>query len=289
MNVCDEYVLVTAAYNEERFIEATIRSVIQQTRLPKKWIIVNDGSTDRTDEIVKKFIGRYGFIELLRVSEKHMHNFASKVYALNLGLDYLNGLNYGFVGVLDADVSFEPCYFSQLLEQFTRDPRLGLTGGFIYEEYGGRFISRPENSVRSVAGAVQLFRRECFDAIGKFQPLRYGGEDWCAEIMARMNGWRVEACPALPVFHHKGIGTRAPGLRPWYREGMADYSLGTSPLFEVFKCLRRLGVKPYVLGAMARFSGFAWAYCRREKRSVPVEVMEYLRSEQKARLRLPLA
>jgi poly-beta-1,6-N-acetyl-D-glucosamine synthase len=279
------YVLVTAAYNEEAYIERTIRAVIQQTHLPRKWVIVSDASWDRTDQIVTEYAGHYGFIELLRMGEKHVHNFASKVCALNRGVDCLKDLDYDFIGILDADVSFEPSYFGLLLDQFGRDPCLGLAGGFIHEERNGRFSARVGNSIRSVAGAIQLFRRECFDKLGGFVPLEYGGEDWCAEIIAKMNGWRVEAYPTLKVFHHKGIGARARGLRPWYREGLADYSLGSHPLFEVLKCFRRLGVRPYVLGALARFSGFLSAYCRREKRSAPVAVVEYLRSEQKARLR----
>lgn len=279
------YVLVTAAYNEEAYIEKTIRAVTQQTHLPRKWVIVSDASWDRTDQIVREYTGHYAFIELLRIGEKHVHNFSSKVCALNRGIDCIKDLDYAFIGILDADVSFEPSYFGLLLEQFARDPGLGLAGGFIHEERNGRFSGRVGNSVRSVAGAIQLFRRECFDTVGAFVPLEYGGEDWCAEIIAKMNGWRVEAYPALRVLHHKGIGARARGLRPWYREGLADFSLGSYPLFEVFKCLRRLGVRPYVLGALARFSGFVSAYCRREKRGAPIEVVEYVRSEQKARLR----
>jgi glycosyltransferase involved in cell wall biosynthesis len=279
------YVLVTAAYNEEAFIERTIRAIIQQTCLPTKWVIVSDGSWDGTEQIVKTYASRYGFIELLRIEERHVHNFGSKVRALNMGLDCLKDLDYDFIGILDADISFEPSYFGLLLGQFAQDPRLGLAGGFIYEARDGIFRSRLDNSVGSVAGAIQLFRRECYDAVRGFVPLEYGGEDWYAEIMAKMNGWRVEAFPDLKVFHHKPTGAGAPGLRHQYRQGLADFALGTYPLFEVFKCLRRLRTRPYVLGALTRFSGFVWAYCRRQKRSVPVEVIEFLKSEQKARLR----
>jgi poly-beta-1,6-N-acetyl-D-glucosamine synthase len=279
------YVLVTAAFNEEAYIDRTIQAVIQQTHPPQKWVIVSDASWDRTDQIVREYADNYGFIELLRMDEKHVHNFASKVNALNKGIDCLKGLDYAFIGILDADVSFERSYFGLLIEEFAGDPGLGLAGGFIHEERKGRFSGRASNSTSSVAGAIQLFRRECFDTFGCFLPLKYGGEDWCAELTAKMNGWRVESYPALKVFHHKRIGARARGLRPWYREGLADFSLGSHPLFEVFKCLRRIGEEPYVLGALARFSGFVSAYCRKEKRGAPMNIVEYLRNEQKARLR----
>jgi glycosyltransferase involved in cell wall biosynthesis len=279
------YVLVTAAHNEEGFIENTIGAVTSQKLLPKRWVIVSDASSDGTDEIVKKHAGRFEFIQLLRVGERHDHDFGSKVRALNAGLAKLKNDDYEFLGILDADVSFEPSYFANLLAKFDRDLRLGLAGGSIHEQRNGVFRARLENRARSVAGAVQLFRRECHEAVGDFLPLKYGGEDWFAEVMARMNGWGVEAFPELTVFHHKPTGAGAPGLRHWYRQGLMDFTLGSDPLFEVLKCLHRLHGRPYLLGALCRFSGFVWPYCRRDKRPVPREFIEYLRSEQKERIR----
>jgi biofilm PGA synthesis N-glycosyltransferase PgaC len=278
------YVLVTAARNEELFIENTIKAVVSQTLLPKKWIIVSDASTDNTDKIVEEYAGRYTFIELVRIAKTHARSFASKVYALNAGLDRLKDSDFDFIGNLDADVSFETSYFVNLMREFERDPQLGLAGGYIYENHHGSFTARASNSVRSVAGAVQMFRRECYEAVGGILPLKYGGEDWCAEVMARMKGWQVEAFPKLRVFHHKPTGTGAGVLKYWYHQGFMDFSLGSYPLFAIVKCLKRLRSRPYVAGALARLAGFAWAYRRKEERPVPREFIEYLRREQKARL-----
>ena len=278
------YMLVTAAHNEEAFIENTIKAVMSQTLLPKRWVIVSDGSVDQTDEIVGAYAERCPFIELVRIGKNHARSFASKVYALNAGLERLKDSDCEFIGNLDADVSFEESYFANLLGEFERDPGLGLAGGFIYEKRRGRFSARANNSIRSVAGAVQLFRRECYESVGGILPLKYGGEDWCAEVMARMKGWRVKAIPELRVFHHKPTGAGAGVLRYWYHQGFMDYSLGSHPLFVIVKCLRRLRAKPYVGGALARLTGFAWAYYRKEERPVPREFVEYLRREQKGRL-----
>jgi glycosyltransferase involved in cell wall biosynthesis len=278
------FVVITAARNEEAHIENTIRSVIAQTVLPLRWVIVSDGSTDRTDEIVRGYADTWPFIELLRVGTSHKHSFASKVYALNQGAHRLGQTAYEFIGHLDGDVSFGPSYFADLLERFDRDPSLGVAGGGIYEWDGSKYSPRRENSIRSVAGAVQMFRRQCYDPIGDFLPLEHGGSDWCAEVTARMKGWRVQSFPDLAVYHHHATRGWVGRLRRRYQEGLMDFSLGSHPLFEIAKLARRVWSRPYVLGAFVRLCAFAWAYCRREKRPVSEEFVKYLRREQLGRL-----
>src|SRR6516162_3973080 len=166
MKSLSSYVMVTAAYNEERLIEQAIDSILSQTILPAKWIIVSDGSTDRTDEIVSRYTAEHDFIQLLRISEDHARNFAAQVNAINRGLSLLESMDYDFVANIDADITLEPDYFERLLERFRQNPHLGLGGGAIYERYGaGGFAERRGNSVTSVAHGCQLFRRECFAVI----------------------------------------------------------------------------------------------------------------------------
>lgn len=279
------YVLVTAARNEEAFIEKTIAAVISQTLPPKKWVIVSDASADNTDKIVQGYAERNQFIELLRIEESRARDFASKVHAFNAGLERLKGSDYEFVGNLDADVSFDASYFVRLVRRFERDPGLGLAGGFIYERDSGGFKVRFGDSVRSVAGAVQLFRRECYESVGGMLPLKWGGEDWYVEVMARMKGWRVESFPELVVFHHRRTGAGTGPLKYHFGLGSTDYSLGDHPLFVLAKCARRLRAKPYVAAGLARLAGFLWASWRREARPTSKEFVDFLRGEQKQRLR----
>src|ERR1035437_10266390 len=216
------YVLATAAYNEEAYIEATIRSVIAQTAPPLKWVIVSDGSTDHTDEIVRSYAESYPFIQLHRITEEHPRDFSAQVLAINTGLSKLEALDFDFIGNLDADITLEPEYFEMLLGRFAADSRLGLAGGFVCEKSGDAFKPRITNSVRSVAHAVQLFRRECMRELGGYLALPYGGPDWHAEVTVRMNGWKVQAFSDLPVYHQRKTGTSGGLLRYSYRQGHMD-------------------------------------------------------------------
>ena len=227
------YVLMTAAHNEEAFLEKTIASVLSQTVLPQRWVIVSDNSSDRTDEIAKSYAQNHDFIRFLRINRTPGRNFGSKVRALRQGVKLLEGTHFEFIGNLDADVSVNPAYFEELMGYFERDPELGLGAGFIHEEHAGRFRSRRSNRIDSVPHAAQLVRRECYEELGGYAVLKHGGEDWYAQTCARKNGWRAEAIPGLPVFHHRHTGAGTDLLRAHYRLGQLDYSLGSDPLFEV--------------------------------------------------------
>lgn len=282
----NSYVLVTAAYNEAQYIRDTIRSVISQEIQPRKWIIVSDGSTDSTDAIVTEHAAKHSFIHLHRLVDNHARNFAAQAKAINAGIEQLHSYRYAFIGNLDADVTFEPSYFRLLLSKFAAFPQLGVGGGTIYERSDdGEFRSRPLNRLTSVAHAVQLFRRECFEAIGaRYEPLPYGGPDTYAETTARMKQWQVSSFPDLRVFHHRPTNSAGGPLRGCFRQGRMDYSLGVLPLYEVAKVLNRMGDKPYIFGALARFGGFVYSYFRSEQRAVPSEFTAYLRQEERRRL-----
>jgi poly-beta-1,6-N-acetyl-D-glucosamine synthase len=278
------YVLITAAYNEEAYIEKTIESVVAQSVQPRRWVIVSDASTDRTDHIVSRYAQRHGFIQLHRLDEGHPRNFGAQVDAIRAGYVQVKDLEYDFIGNLDADVSFGSHYFSRLLEHFFDEPSLGLAGGFIYEDRRGTFKSRPSNREQSVAHAVQLFRRECYESIGGYPRFKYGGPDWYAEVQARMRGWRVQSFADLPVFHHRPTNGAGGLVRGQFRQGLEDYSLGSDPVFEIAKCARRLTEWPFGIGALTRLSGFVWAYWAVGDRLVPEEFMRFLRKEQRDRL-----
>ncbi len=277
------YVLLTAVYNEEAYIEGTIRSVAAQTVLPTRWVIVSDGCTDRTDEIVRRYAATRDYIYFLRKEKDQNRGFASKVFAQRDGMQFLNVSESSFIGHLDGDVTFEPTYFEDLLQKFIEDPKLGIAGGWILEMAAGQFRQRLGNSVISVPGAVQTFRRECYQDVGGLLPIEYGGEDWYAEVKARMWGWRVRSFSTLSVCHHRKTGEAGARLRYCYRQGFMDFALGSHPLFEFGRLIRRIPAKPYLIGAAARLLGFAMAHVS-GRRMVPQDFIHFLRKEQVSRL-----
>ena len=280
------YVLISAVWDEEKYIQEAIESILCQTCLPQKWFIVSDGSTDRTEEIVKTCALEHSFIELVhRDRNLKSAGFSSKAHALNDGAGRARKLDCEFIGHLDGDVSFDSDYYERQFEEFRRDPKLGITGGFIYELSGSQFVSRPTNRTHSVAGAIQLFRRSCYEDIGSFVPMAHGGEDWYAEIAARMHGWTVRACPELKVLHHKSGAGRRGRFKEHFRQGVMDYSFGSHPIFEIAKRLCRIPEKPLLLGAGCGMAGFFWSMVTRRKLTVPKEVRNYLRQEQLGRVR----
>ncbi|MCX7013928.1 MAG: glycosyltransferase family 2 protein [Candidatus Sumerlaeota bacterium] len=279
------YVLVTPARNEERFIGLTIESVVRQTIPPTKWVIVSDGSTDRTEEIAREHAWRHEFIELLARDAPTGRDFASKSHAFAAGLSRLRGVEYAYIGNLDADVSFQEDYFERMLTRFRDNPRLGVCGGLIHESKEGEWKRLVVATDWSVAGAVQLFRRECFEQVGGYMPLRRGGIDMLAETSARMHGWIVQTDEGLPVRHHRRAGTASRGpLHASFRRGMMEYTLGYHPVFQAARFLSRLPERPVGLASLARTSGYLWSWLMRQPIEAPADVVRYLRREQLSRL-----
>jgi glycosyltransferase involved in cell wall biosynthesis len=279
-----KYVLITPARNEEDYIEETIRSVISQTILPQKWVIVSDGSSDGTDEIVRKYLCKFDFVTLLALKSSENRNFGSKVRAIHDGLAKLEGVKYDYIGNLDGDISFQPDYYEKIISKFENNQRLGIAGGKIYDL--DKATPREDiSSLDSVGGQIQLFHRRCFEEIGGFLPLKMGGEDTIAEVMARMHGWKVQSFSDIAVFHLRPTGTAQDKiLVAKFRIGIREYLYGTHPLFEIIKCIYRVIERPYILCSILRACGYFWASLFMKRRHIPKEVMQFLRQEQMHKL-----
>jgi len=292
MTLNDEksYVLITPARNEEKYIQKTLNSVLSQTILPKRWVIVSDGSTDGTDEIVLDYCEKHEGIRLLRADAHNTRNFGSKVMAFRAGLETLRHIEYDFIGNLDGDVSFDSHYFESLLKKFHEDKKLGVGGGRVLELKKGVYKAPFGSKGRSVPGAIQLFRRECYEDIGGYIPLTLGGEDGIAETMARMHKWNVESFSDLEVIHHRGksFGVGCGILRYRFTGGLRDYSMGYNPTFFILKALTRIFEEPYIIGTLFRLAGYFWAAAGRYKKEVPLEFISSIRKEQITRLKSAL-
>jgi glycosyltransferase involved in cell wall biosynthesis len=278
------YVLVTPARNESQFVELTLKSVVSQTILPLRWIIVSDGSTDGTDDIVSRYAADYVWIELVRMPERQERHFAGKVNAFKAGLARLAAVPYDIIGNLDADVSFDDTYFEFLLTQFAENPRLGVGGTPFREgsfQYDFRFTS-----IQHVSGQIQLFRRQCFEDIGGYVPRRIGGVDLVAVTTARMKGWQTRTFLEKPYVHHRQMGTATANvlLAP-FKVGRADRLLGSHPVWQCARCIYQTTRRPFLLAGALRFAGYFWEWIRRSELQVPADFAKFRRSEQLHRLR----
>lgn len=280
-----KYALITPARNEADKIAKTIETIVAQTLLPVRWVIVDDGSTDTTATIVEQYAARHHWITLLRRQPRKDRSFAGKAHAVNAGLEQLAGLDIEVVGNLDADVTFDPDYLEFIMGKFAVDPKLGVAGTpFTQSGYDSSKDSFEGDSY--VAGPCQLFRLACFREIGGYVANHAGGVDWIAVMTARMKGWTVRAFPEKRFHHHRAMGTaeRHP-LSAAFSYGEKDYYLGGSPVWELFRCSYRAMKRPYILGGLSLFLGYTWAAVRRVKRPVSDELMRFHRRDQMKKLR----
>ena len=278
-----KYVLITPARNEERFVAKTLESMVAQTLLPGRWVIVDDGSTDQTPEIVQRYAVHYPWMQLVRLPQRADRSFARKVHAFNAGLERLRTLEFEVIGNLDADLSFDSDYLEFLMRKFSEDPRLGVAGTpFVENGYdSARDSFEGENHV---AGGCQLFRRQCFEEIGGYIGNPAGGIDWIAVTTARMKGWKTCSFPEKRFHHYRSLGTAERGMiASAFSYGEKDYYLGGSPVWKLFRVCYRSAKHP--VGGLVLLAGYCWAALRRIKRPVSRELMCFHRREQMKKLR----
>lgn len=263
----------------------TLASVVNQTILPEKWLIVSDGSTDRTDEIVESYAAQYEWIELFRMPEKKERDFGGKARAINAGYERIKNIPHDVVACMDADLTFESDYFEFLLGKFRENEKFGLIGAPFAEKgetYDFRF-----SSSNHVSGACQVFRRECFETVGGYTISKGGGIDVIAVLTARNAGWLTRTFVEKHSVHHRPMGSAKDKrvLVATFKLGQLGYRLGFHPVWQVFRTIYQMSRKPYVVAGLALFFGYFWAMIRREERPIGPELVRFQRRDQMKRLR----
>lgn len=279
------YVLLTAAKNEEACIGETLRLVARQTIKPLAWYIMDDGSSDRTAVIINSFAAGHSFIRLQSTPSGEKRNFASKDRAVMRAYDLASSLEFDFVGIQDADQAPErEDYYELILQEFGRNPRLGMASGFLYERHRGVWECRQGNSEDAITGGTAMFRRSSFDQIGGYTPLYYGGEDALAQYEVERAGWEILTRPDLHIFHFRRTSSAGGVWRGLFRAGLEDASLGYHPVFEFFRCGRRLLHRP-LFGSLAQLSGYLWWSGWGRKPVIKPETAAFIRRRQMRKLR----
>lgn len=278
------YVLVTPTRDEEKTIGKTIASVVSQSILPAEWVIVSDGSTDRTDKLIQTAQADHPWIRLIQLPPRPERCFGAVSRATTHAVASLLNHDHAYIGLLDSDLQFGPAYFEILIHEFEGNPRLGLAGGWVLDSDENRHIL-PTN-LQDVPGAVQFFRRDCFESLREIQIIPEGGWDMITCAEARMNGFETLLLTGLKVEHLKPRNSAHGGLmRRRWQCGVRDYVLGYHPLFEAVKCLGRLGESPMLVSAACWWMGYVTASILRKKRRIPVDLLLHIRREQALRLR----
>lgn len=260
----------------------TIEGMLAQTTLPDRWVIVDDGSTDRTRAIIEKHAGQHRWISCIhRIKDPSQTYYASNVHAIQDGLRACEGMPYDYLAILDADMSIPSDYYEGIFRCMEADEKLGIASGIYVDNVDGK-LRKVMNDRRSTPKALMVFRRQCFEEVGGFLPMRYGGEDTCACFTARMKGWKTWSFPQLRAIHNKPVGTGHAGnlLKIRFKQGVGEYYLAAHPLFFLLKSLRRcFSEPPFLLGGMARVSGYAKGYLMRQQRQMPDALVRYVRRE----------
>lgn len=281
------YVLFTAAKNEAAYIEYTLKSVLAQAVLPVLWVIVNDGSTDATEDIVRNYAARCDFIHLISNPESEKRNFAAKAKAVKQALAYLEAkdIECDYIGNLDADVSFESFFYEKLIERMNADARLGIIGGLCHECRNDTWTIAHSNPEWAVGGATQFFRFSFFKQINGYPFLPFGGEDTVVEYLVREKGYIVTALNGVDFFHHKGIAfSKKWNLKVFFKQGIQEYMWGSGIIFEFFKCISRFFSKPYIIGGVFRLSGYIYARLIKKGPSIPQDIIAIIQKQQTIRL-----
>lgn len=278
------YALVTPARNEAQYIGLTLASVVAQTHLPMKWVIVSDGSTDGTDEIVRSYGEIHPWIELVCMPSRAERHFAGKVLAFRAGYERVSSMPVAVIGNLDADVSFDARLFEYLMEQMGNDTSLGVAGAPFRE---GHFqYDYQYSNIENVWGGCQMFRKECYEQIGGYIPLKGGCIDHVAVLSARMHGWKTRTFTEHVCNHHRQMGTALSGiLRAKSHLGQKDYSVGNHPLWQAFRVLYQMSRPPVIFGGLALAWGYGSSMLRQVERPLSNELMGFIRGEQLARLK----
>jgi len=217
------YYIVIPAHNEEAFIALTLQSLISQTILPKKVVVVNDNSSDKTAEIVTAFAKENPFITLVNKTSEAIHLPGSKVIqAFHKGFETLDN-NYDVIVKLDADLILPNNYFERVLAIFEKDATIGMAGGFAYIEKNGEWILENLTDKDHIRGAFKAYRAACFQQIGNLKPAM--GWDTVDELLAKFYGWKVVTDDSLKVKHLKPTGANY-NKTARYKQGEAFYTLG---------------------------------------------------------------
>lgn len=270
-----KYYIVIPSHNEEKLISLTLQSLAEQTVLPAKIVVVNDNSTDKTEEIVLAFTEKHPFISLVNKTSDALHLPGSKVIqAFQKGLEALDE-DYDFIVKADADLIFPNNYFETIIRHFKSDGRIGMAGGFCYIEKNGEWILENLTDKDHIRGALKAYRKETFKEIGGLKPAM--GWDTVDELLSKFYGWKVVTDPSLKVKHLKPTGANY-NKTARYKQGEAFYTLGYGFMITAIASLKLAMMKKKPLLFIDYIRGFIKAKSSKKALLVTPEQAKFIRN-----------
>jgi biofilm PGA synthesis N-glycosyltransferase PgaC len=273
-----KYVIISPVRNEELYIDKTILSVISQTIQPKKWIIVNDGSTDNTSTIIAKYSSTYKWIQLIdKKNRGYAETGRGVMEAFYVGYNNINIDDYDFIVKLDGDLSFKPNYFESLFNEFKNNHKLGIASGVCFIERKGK-LEREKHPEFHVRGASKVYKKECWKAIGGL--IKHKGWDTIDEMKAQSLGWETKSFVNLHINHYKPTGYNTGSYNWTIMGGKSDYYCGYHPLFVITKGIKRMFQRPYMIGGFGIIYGFFKEYIRNGEQIKDNDLIKFIQKQQ---------
>jgi glycosyltransferase involved in cell wall biosynthesis len=265
--------------NEGEFFPATVSSMISQTERPAAWIVVDDGSTDRTPEILAEAAAHHSWIRPEKGEGRSVRNAAEAVTSgFNRVLPLAREYEPEAIVKLDGDMEFDADFFRTLLDELRSDPGLGIVGARALEPHPDGSWGLVRISRHHVHGATHVFRRQCLEQQGGLVP--GWGWDTVTIVRARLHGWTTRSLPGV-TFRHLRVTGSASGLkRGFWTRGRAAYRAGYHPLFAMLRGIRNMVRKPYVVGGVHFLKGFFSGYSERDSRALSPEEVSAFRRQQ---------
>ncbi|QAA81731.1 glycosyltransferase family 2 protein [Aequorivita sp. H23M31] len=217
-----DFCIIIPVYNEEAYLERALQSFVDQTVIPTKIIVVNDGSTDGTQKIINSFSEKHAFIEGTTSHSTNLHEPGSKVVnAFYTGYKLLDS-RFDFIGKFDADIILPPDYFEKVLALISSDEKIGIAGGNLYIQKGNDWGFEAISKKTKVRGPIKLYRWDCFKDIGGLK--KSIGWDTVDELLAQYHGWKIKTDTSLHVKHLKPTG-EAYSSAARFKQGEAFYKM----------------------------------------------------------------
>jgi poly-beta-1,6-N-acetyl-D-glucosamine synthase len=275
-----KYVIVSPVRNEESLVENTIQCVLNQSVLPVEWIIVNDGSTDKTQAIIENFSAIYDWVKIVNLEDRgYYFPGTGVVNVINKGFENITSRDWTFLVKLDCDITIDKTYFEDIFREFEKNAKLGIASGTVYYADGETEI-KEKSQYDHPWGASKIYKKECFSDIKGWKAIP--GWDLADLLAAQMKGWETRCFDEYKILHYRETGSRRRGVTGGkFLLGRFLFRYGYNFFYTILKGVYRIPEKPFLIGGLSLIAGYLYAFIKNEDMLFDKEMRRFLRKKQK--------